>query len=154
MNENSVILLIEDNVSHAMLAIRALASFKGNHKVIHVKDGEAALDYLFRRKEYKNPKTSPQPRLVLLDLRLPKIDGLEVLKEIKDSEDLRSIPVVILTSSMAEPDIIRSYYYFANSYLVKPLDFEEFRREMLDVANYWLNWNINPLLSTGYLCIA
>lgn len=144
-NEESVILLVEDNESHALLARRGLSQYKKSLKIIHVINGEAALDYLFRRRDFSDSKSSPRPHLILLDLRLPRIDGLDVLKEVKEDEDLKSIPVVVLTSSMAEPDIIRAYYYNANSYLVKPLDFNEFRQEMADVANYWLNWNINPL---------
>lgn len=141
----SVVLLVEDNESHALLTMRGLSQQNIEHKIIHVTDGEAALDYLFRRGIYANRRTSPRPNLVLLDLRLPKIDGLDVLQEIKNDEDLRSIPVVVLTSSMAEPDIVRAYLYHVNSYLVKSLDFEEFRREMNEVARYWLTWNINPL---------
>lgn len=143
--ERAVILLVEDNESHALLTIRGLTRKSGEYKIVHVSDGEAALNYMFRRENFKNPITSPRPNLVLLDLRLPKVDGLDVLKEIKGSEDLRSIPVVILTSSMAEPDIVRAYYFYANSYLVKPLDFEEFRQELTDTADYWLSWNIVPL---------
>ena len=143
--EESVILLVEDNESHALLARRGLSQYKKPVKIIHVINGEAAIDYLFRRGSYSDPIISPRPRLILLDLRLPRIDGLDLLKEVKEDEDLKSIPVVILTSSMAEPDIIRSYYFNANSYLVKPLDFNDFRQEMIDLANYWLKWNINPL---------
>ena len=130
MTEESVILLVEDNESHAILAIRGLSQYHKKPRIVHVSDGESALDYLLGRGEYSRPRSNPRPRLVLLDLRLPKIDGLDVLKEMKSSEDLRVIPVVILTSSMAEPDIVRSLLN-ANSYLVKPLDFEEFRKEML-----------------------
>ncbi len=145
MAEESVILLVEDNESHAVLTTRGLSQLEQKIKIVHVTDGESAIDYLLGRGKYSIPGSNPRPRLVLLDLRLPKIDGLDVLKEVKSSEDLRAIPVVILTSSMAEPDIVRSYYYNANSYLVKPIDFDEFRREMSCVADYWLNWNINPL---------
>lgn len=145
MENKSIILLVEDNESHALLAMRGLSQFPEKHNVIHVSDGEAALNYIFRREEYSNPRKSPRPNLILLDLRLPKIDGIDVLKEIKSSEDHRDIPVVILTSSMAEPDIVRAYFFYANSYIVKPLDFDEFRRQMLDIANYWLLRNINPL---------
>lgn len=141
----SVVLLVEDNESHALLTIRGLSQQNIDHKIIHVTDGQAALDYLHRRGTYSNRRLSPRPDLVLLDLRLPKIDGLDVLQEIKNDEDLRSIPVVVLTSSMAEPDIVRAYMYHVNSYLVKSLDYDEFRREMNDVARYWLTWNINPL---------
>ena len=146
MTDTSIILLIEDNESHAMLAIRGLSKFSGKHKIIHLEDGETALEYLFRKGKYSDFKTSPRPQLILLDLRLPKIDGLDVLKKIKEDEDLRTIPTVILTSSMAEPDIIRAYLYFANSYTVKPLDFSQFREQMVEIADYWLKWNIQPLL--------
>lgn len=146
MADNFVILLIEDNESHAMLAIRGLSKFSCKHKIIHLDDGEAALEYLFRRGIYSDFRTSPRPQLILLDLRLPKVDGLDILKQIKENEDLRTIPTVILTSSMAEPDIIRAYLYYANSYMVKPLDFAEFREQMVEIANYWLKWNIQPLL--------
>lgn len=146
MADNFVILLIEDNESHAMLAIRGLSKFNGKHKIIHLEDGEVALEYLFRRGVYSDVKKSPRPQLILLDLRLPKIDGLDILKQIKENEDLRAIPTVILTSSMAEPDIIRAYLYYANSYMVKPLDFTEFREQMAEIANYWLKWNIQPLI--------
>lgn len=144
-NDRPVVLLVEDNESHALLTIRGLSSYGAEYKIIHVSDGEAALNYLFRRGKYSERRTSPRPNLVLLDLRLPKMDGIEVLQEIKKDDDLRSIPVVVLTSSMAEPDIVRAYLYHVNSYLVKSLDFEEFRREMSDVARYWLTWNIIPL---------
>lgn len=143
--DTTIILLIEDNESHAMLAIRGLSRFNGKHKVIHLEDGEVALEYLFRRGIYSDFKTSPRPQLILLDLRLPKIDGLDVLKQIKEDENLRTIPIVVLTSSMAEPDINRAYYFFANSYMVKPLDFSDFREQMVKIADYWLKWNINPL---------
>jgi two-component system, response regulator len=143
--DTAIILLIEDNESHAMLAIRGLSRFSGKHRIIHLEDGEAALEYLFRRGIYSDFKTSPRPQLIFLDLRLPKIDGLDVLKQIKEDEDLRTIPIVVLTSSMAEPDINRAYYFFANSYMVKPLDFSEFRELMVEIADYWLRWNINPL---------
>jgi CheY-like chemotaxis protein len=145
VENRSIILLVEDNESHALLAMRGLSQFPSKHSIIHVSDGEAALDYIFRRGEYSNPRKSPTPNLILLDLRLPRVDGIDVLREIKNSEDHRAIPVVILTSSMAEPDIVRAYFFYANSYIVKPLDFEEFRRQMLEIANYWLTRNINPL---------
>ena len=142
MTEESVILLVEDNESHAILAIRGLSQYHKKPRIACKR--RRVLWIIFGTREYSCPRSNPRPRKYA-DLRLPKIDGLDVLKEMKSSEDLRVIPVVILTSSMAEPDIVRSYYYNANSYLVKPLDFEEFRKEMLCVANYWLNWNINPL---------
>jgi CheY-like chemotaxis protein len=109
-----------------------------------VADGEAALDYLFRRGPFQDAEKYPRPQLVLLDLRLPKIDGLEVLKEIRQSESLQRIPVVILSTSYAEPDVGKAYDYHANSYLVKPLDFEQFTQLMNDLGFYWLGWNHYP----------
>ena len=136
------ILLVEDNPDHAELVVR---SFK-NHRVAnimhHVVDGEAALDYLFHRGAYES--ASPRPNLILLDLRLPKIDGLAVLKEIKEAEDLRCIPVVILTTSEAESDVAQAYDYHANSYLTKPVDFDNFTEMMNDLGFYWLAWNKRP----------
>ncbi len=145
MKKRSVILLVEDNESHALLARRGLAQFSEELLVVHVSDGEAALNYLYRRENFSSLRVSPRPDLVLLDLRLPKIDGIDVLKEIKQDQDLRSIPVVVLTSSLAEPDIVNAYYNYANSYLVKESDFNTFRDEMVEIARYWLNWNVIPL---------
>ena len=102
------------------------------------------LDYLFRRGAYQDATKSPRPNLVLLDLRLPKIDGLEVLRVIKTTDALLAIPVVVLTSSDAERDIAQSYEYHANSYLVKPVGFEKFTEMMEHLGFYWLGWNRHP----------
>ena len=107
---------------------------------------EEALDYLFRRNEYQQPETSPKPSLILLDLRLPKIDGLEVLRQIKESESLRMIPVVVLTTSKAEGDKTMAYDHHVNSYLVKPLDFDTFTDLMDTLGFYWLGWNVTPAI--------
>jgi len=138
------ILLVEDNPAHAELVMRSLENQRVANKIYHVQDGEKALDYLFRRGNYQDPEKSPRPNLILLDLRLPKIDGLEVLREIKNTEGLKRIPVVILTTSQAEIDASRAYDYHANSYLVKPLDFELFTKLMEELGFYWLAWNYNP----------
>lgn len=138
------ILLVEDNEDHAELVIRGMKDQRVANKIHHVSDGEAALDYLFRRGAFKTIKSSPLPNLILLDLRLPRIDGLEVLKTIKETPDLQRIPVVILTSSSAESDIAKSYDYHANSYVVKPLDFKTFTKLMDDLGFYWLGWNTKP----------
>ena len=138
------ILLVEDNEDHAELVIRGMKDQRVANKIHHVSDGEAALDYLFRRGAYTTIKSSPLPNLILLDLRLPRIDGLEVLKTIKETLHLQRIPVVILTSSSAEADIARSYDYHANSYVVKPLDFKTFTKLMDDLGFYWLGWNTKP----------
>ena len=138
------ILLVEDDPNHAELIIRSLIDNLVANQIHHVSDGEAALDYLFRREEYADAEKSPRPHLVLLDLRLPRIDGLEVLREVKADQDLRRIPVVILTSSEADGDIARAYESHANSYLVKPVDFDKFAQMMRDLGFYWLIWNQHP----------
>jgi len=107
-------------------------------------EGEAALDYLFRRAKYAEPDTSPRPHVILLDLRLPKIDGLGVLKEIKAAKELCRIPVVVVTTSEAERDLVQAYDGHANSYLVKPVSFSKFTQLMTDLGFYWLGWNCFP----------
>ena len=139
--EAVIILLVEDDPNHAELILRGLQDNGVANEIHHVMDGEAALDYLFRRGEYADPEKSPRPHLILLDLRLPKIDGQEVLEEIKADDELRSIPVVILTTSEAERDIVRAYQNHVNSYLVKPVDFAQFAQMMRDLGFYWLYWN-------------
>jgi CheY-like chemotaxis protein len=143
--EPLVILLVEDNPDHTEMIKRNLADHRILNKIYHVSDGEAALDYLFRKGNYADPKSSPRPHLVLLDLRIPKIDGLEVLTEIKKSDLLRKIPVVILTTSEAKNDIKTVYQNHATSYLVKPVDIDTFRQLMDDLGSYWLAWNRQPL---------
>jgi CheY-like chemotaxis protein len=137
-------LLVEDNPDHADLVRFSLMDSQPKAKVVHhVSDGDAALDYLFRRGDFANPDRSPRPHLILLDLRLPKVDGLTVLKEIKTSSnaDLRQIPVVVLTSSEADSDTAAAYDFRANSYVVKPVDYGKFHQLMADIGYYWLVWN-------------
>ena len=138
------ILLVEDNASHAELIKRSFRRHHVANEIHHLVDGAAALEYLFRQGKYVDPKDSPRPHLILLDLRLPKIDGLDVLKRIKASEDLRRIPTVILTTSKAERDVAGAYDGNANSYLVKPVDFARFTELMKDLGFYWLAWNRHP----------
>jgi CheY-like chemotaxis protein len=109
-----------------------------------VADGQAALDYLYRRGAFANPDLSPRPGLILLDLRLPRVDGLEVLKTIKTDPGLSRIPVVILTTSAAEADMVRAYDNHANSYMVKPVDYKQFVTLMETIGYYWLAWNEYP----------
>jgi CheY-like chemotaxis protein len=138
------VLLVEDNPDHADLVTFSLMDSQPKAKVVHhVSDGDAALDYLFRRGDFANPDQSPRPHLILLDLRLPKVDGLAVLKEIKTSSnaDLRQIPVVVLTSSEADSDAAAAYDFRANSYVVKPVDYGRFHQLMADIGYYWLVWN-------------
>jgi len=138
------ILLVEDNPDHAELAIRNLDDAKIVNKVHHVQDGQEALDFLYNRGQYSDNTAYPRPHLVLLDLRLPKVDGLEVLKEIKSSDLLKTIPVVILTTSSAERDLAMAYEHHANSYVTKPVDFETFSNLLQDLGYYWLAWNKRP----------
>lgn len=142
--EPLLVLLVEDNPDHAELIARSLKENQVAIRLHHVTDGEAALDYLFRRGEHGDPIKSPLPDVILLDLRLPKIDGLEVLQRIKRDEELRRIPVVVLTSSSAERDLTRAYDNYVNSYLVKPVDFPKFSQMMKDLGFYWLGWNLPP----------
>ena len=139
-----VILLVEDNPSHTELVMHGFREHRFANRIHHVSDGEAALDYLFRRGDYADPDKSPRPHLVLLDLRLPRIDGLEVLREIKTNDGLRPIPVVVLTTSEAEADVAKAYEHRANSYLLKPVDFEKFTQLMDELGFYWLGWNRQP----------
>ena len=138
------ILLVEDNLDHADLVIRSLEDNLVANRITHLLDGEAALDYLYRRGEYAEAGRNPRPHLILLDLRLPKVDGFEVLAEIKADQELRRIPVVILTTSVAEGDIAQAYDHHANSYLVKPVDFGNFRQMMQGIGFYWFVWNQHP----------
>jgi CheY-like chemotaxis protein len=142
--EPLVMLLVEDNLDHAELVLRSLTEHRLANTLRHVTDGEAALDYLFHRGAYADPRSSPKPNLVLLDLRLPKLDGLEVLKAMKAHGELRGIPVVVLTSSDAERDLARAYDSCVNSYLVKPVDWLKFAKVVEDLGFYWLVWNRVP----------
>lgn len=144
IGEPVLVMLVEDNADHAELVIRTLEEHRIANRVRHFLDGQSALDYLFRRGEYSEPPTNPLPHVILLDLRLPRVDGIDVLKTIKESDELKTIPVVILTTSEAEKDVARAYYNHVNSYLVKPVGFEEFKKLMDDLGFYWLGWNVNP----------
>ena len=138
------VLLVEDDPDHADLVAFSLMETPPKAKVVHhVSDGDAALDYLFRRGDFAHPDQSPRPHLILLDLRLPKVDGLAVLKEIKTSsdEELRRIPVVVLTSSEADRDVAAAYDCRANSYVAKPVDYEKFHQLVAAIGCYWLVWN-------------
>jgi CheY-like chemotaxis protein len=143
-DEPFVILLVEDNPAHAELVKRTLEGHPVANRIIHISDGETALDFLFRRGAFADAEKSPRPHVVLLDLRLPRVDGLEVLREIRTSDALEKLPVVVLTTSEAEMDAARAYEYHANSFLVKPLDFDKFVRLMEDLGFYWLKWNYYP----------
>jgi CheY-like chemotaxis protein len=148
IGEPILVMLVEDNVDHAELVIRTLEEHRIVNQVRHFLDGQSALDYLFRRGEFAGQKNTPLPHVILLDLRLPRVDGIDVLKAIKEDDELKIIPVVVLTTSEAEKDVTRAYYNHANSYLVKPVGFEEFKRLMDDLGFYWLGWNTHPGLKS------
>lgn len=139
-----VILLVEDDPAHAEIVRRNFERSRVANELIHVEDGQAALDFLHREGAYAAPQRVPRPDLVLLDLRLPKVDGLEVLRRVKSDPDLTSIPVIVLTTSAAESDMVRAYDAHANSYLVKPVDFPQFVELLDTLGYYWLAWNERP----------
>jgi CheY-like chemotaxis protein len=142
INKSSIVLLVEDDQTHAMLVIRCFESMDVK-EICWVSDGEEAMNYLMHSGKYTNKEESPRPNLIILDLRLPKLDGHEVLKEIKNSEELKTIPVVVLTTSKNEYDLKKAYLNHANSYLVKPLGFDKFQQMIRDLGIYWLEWNQN-----------
>jgi CheY-like chemotaxis protein len=144
--EPILVMLIEDNIDHAELVIRTLEEHRIGNRIQHFLDGQSALDYLFRRGEYADLAPAQRPHVILLDLRLPRVDGIDVLKAIKADEELKSIPVIVLTTSEAERDVAKAYYNHANSYLVKPVGFEDFKKLMDNLGFYWLGWNTNPNL--------
>ncbi len=146
MGEPVLVMLVEDNADHAELVIRTMEEHRIANQIEHFTDGQSALDYLLRRGKYETPESSPRPHIILLDLRLPRVDGLEVLRTVKEHQDTKNIPVIILTTSEAEKDVTRAYENYVNSYLVKPVGFEEFRRLMEDLGFYWLGWNTHPRL--------
>ena len=141
------ILLVEDNPHDLELSLMALERSNLANEVIVVRDGAEALDYLFRRKGHAE-RDEGNPALLLLDLKLPKVDGLEVLAEVKKSEHLRSIPVVMLTSSREEPDLATAYQLGVNAYVVKPVDFKEFVGAITDLGIFWAVLNEPPPGST------
>ena len=138
------ILLVEDSPSDAELAMRSLKKNNLANNVVHVADGEEALDFVFASGKYAERKIEDVPKVVLLDLKLPRVDGLEVLKVMKEDERTKSIPVVVLTSSREEHDLVTSYSLGVNSYIIKPVDFEKFSAAIRDLGLYWLVLNQPP----------
>ena len=144
--EDKIILLVEDNPDDVALTIRAFRKNDISNKIIVAKDGVEALDYLFKTGMYASRDIKEIPVIVLLDLKLPKIDGLEVLRKIRQNEFTRLLPVVILTSSTEEQDKISGYNLGANSYVRKPVDFNQFIKAIKHLGLYWLVWNEPPPL--------
>ena len=144
MNGQVEILLVEDNPNDAELALRALKKNNLANNVAVVTDGEEALDFVFARGAFGQRKIENGPKVILLDLKLPKVDGLEVLRAIKSDPVTRIIPVVVLTSSKEERDIVESYKLGVNSYIVKPVEFDKFVAAVKDLGLYWLLLNQPP----------
>jgi len=145
-NLNEVeILLVEDNMSDAELIIRALRKVNLANHLIHVKDGEEALDFIFARGKFVERQMKNIPRVILLDIKMPKVDGIEVLRSIKTNDATKFIPVVIMTSSKEEQDIVKSYELGVNSFVVKPVDFDGFSKAVSELGMYWVLINQPPL---------
>lgn len=146
MSNNEIeILLVEDNVHDAELTIRSLKKVNLANNLVHVQDGEEALDFIFGKGRFAGRNTQQRPKVVLLDIKMPKVDGIEVLRQIKANELTKSIPVVVMTSSREEQDIITSYELGVNSYVVKPVNFETFAKAVSDLGLYWLIINQPPI---------
>ena len=143
MNDQDVVevLLVEDNPQDAELTIRALRKHNLANRLCHVEDGAEALDFLFGRGKYEGRRRDVSPKVVLLDLKLPKVNGLEVLRSMKSDAHLQTIPVVMVTSSAEDPDIRAAYNLGANGYVIKPVQFDSFMEAMSKVGIYWLMVN-------------
>jgi two-component system response regulator len=141
---NPLILLVEDNLNDEALALRALKKSGVTHRVVVVRDGREGLDYLFSQGSYSDRHSSDHPAIVLLDLNLPKIGGLDVLRSVRKDDRTRLLPIVILTSSSEERDLSAGYELGTNSYIVKPVDFTRFAEALGQVADYWLTLNRYP----------
>ena len=143
-NPEFEILLVEDNPHDAELTIRALKKHNVANNIVHLKDGAEALDFIFAEGAYKDRNIQNRPKVILLDLKMPKVDGIEVLKKVKGNNITRKIPVVVLTSSREDPDIDKCYELGANSYIVKPVEFNNFLKAIRDLGLYWKILNQNP----------
>jgi two-component system response regulator len=143
------ILLVEDNPNDEELTLYALKKNNITNQIQVVRDGAEALEYLFCTGAYAHRQINEPPKVVLLDLKLPKVDGLEVLEQVKSDTRTRAIPVVVLTSSQEERDIVESYQLGVNSYIVKPVDFEQFIEAVRQLGMYWMLLNISPAQSNS-----
>ena len=146
---DAIILLVEDNRDDEALTLRALRKNRITNEIVVVRDGAEALEYLFGTGRYEGRDTTVMPDLILLDLKLPKVDGLEVLRRLRADQGTRSLPVVILTSSTEEQDVLKGYGLGANSYIRKPVDFDEFTEAARQLGVYWLVLNQGPPKQRG-----
>ena len=148
MNPNSVeVLLVEDNVADAELTIRELKKHNTANNLVHLKNGEEALDFIFATGKYTGKRDLQySPKIILLDIQMPKVNGIEVLQKIKADPRTRAIPVVVLTSSKESPDVQKCYDLGANSYIVKPVNFESFAQAIKNLGFYWILMNQSPVL--------
>jgi two-component system response regulator len=144
MKREIEILLVEDSDSDAEMTIRALRKNNLANQLLHLKDGAEALDFLFAEGTYAGREIGSIPKVVLLDLKMPKVSGIEVLERIKSDERTRKIPVVVLTSSKEDPDIQKCYQLGVNGYVVKPVEFDEFQAAISDLGLYWMIINQPP----------
>jgi CheY-like chemotaxis protein len=139
------ILLVEDNINDAELTIRALRKNNIANNIIHLIDGAEALDFLLGKGKYSGRNTNSKPKVILLDIKMPKVDGMEALKQIKANEETKTIPVVVLTSSKENPDVEQAYLLGANSYIIKPVEFENFKEAVVEMGMYWILYNHPPV---------
>ena len=140
-NDEVEILLVEDNPDDAEMTIRALRKKNLSNNIIHLNDGAVALDFIFGTGQYEGRDISKTPKLIMLDLKMPKVSGIEVLEKLKSKDSTKTIPVVVLTSSKEDPDIQKCYKLGANSYIVKPVDFDAFQNTIAELGLYWLLLN-------------
>lgn len=138
------ILLVEDNPRDAELTLRALRKHNLANKIVHVKDGQEAIDWIFGKGAHMGRDINQRPKVVMLDLKLPKVDGLDVLRAVRADDRTRLIPVVVLTSSREERDVVESYRLGVNSFIVKPVDFDNFSVAVAEAGHYWLLVNHEP----------
>jgi len=144
MDKAIEILIVEDNASDAELAMRTLKKSNLSNKILWLKDGEEAMDYLKGEGSYKGRNTKSKPKVIFLDLKMPKMDGHEVVKEIRTTQSIKEIPIVMMTSSQEQKDRLAAYNNGVNSYIVKPMDFGDFSQAISDIGYYWLALNKPP----------
>ena len=144
-NSQVEILLVEDDMDDAEMTIHAMRKNNLANKLIHMVDGEEALDFLFGTGKFIGRDVNLKPRLILLDLKMPKVDGMEVLEKVKSNDATKKIPVVILTSSKEDPDVSRCYELGANGYIVKPVEFDSFIKAVSELGMYWMLLNHAPV---------